>query len=78
MTQPDTNIRGEDLEISAYPDPLYPAHGMVVGLPRPIVKVMHKPTGIFAVCGYEKSHHKNRTIAMRMVEYGLAEMGIKI
>jgi protein subunit release factor A len=67
-------IPPEDLEISCYPDPLFPTSGMVVGLPRPIVKVEHKPTGMFAVCGSEKSQHKNRTIAMRMVEYGLAEL----
>lgn len=70
-------MKPEDIEVSCYPDPLYPTSGMVVGMPRPIVKVMHKPTEIFAVCGYEKSQHKNRTIAMRMLEYGLAEIGWK-
>lgn len=64
----------EDLEISCYPDPLWPASGMVVGMPRQFIKVLHKPTEIFAVCGYEKSQHKNKAIAMRMVEYGLAEL----
>ena len=68
------SIPPEDLEISCYPDPLYPTSGMVVGLPRPFVKVLHKPTETFAVCGHERSQHKNRTIAMRMVEYGLAEL----
>src|SRR5882757_5452477 len=68
-------IPPEDLEVSCYPDPLWPSMGMVAGMPRPIVKVLHKPTEIFAVCGSEKSQHKNRTIALRMVEYGLAELG---
>lgn len=67
-------IPPEDLEISCYPDPLFPTHGMIAGMPRPFVKVLHVPTGIFAVCGYEKSQHKNRSIALQMVEYGLAEL----
>lgn len=51
--------------------------GQQVGV-RPVsVKVLHKPTGIYAVCGDERSQHKNRIIAMSMVEYGLAELGWK-
>lgn len=51
--------------------------GQQVGTTYCGVKVTHLPTGIYAVCDYERSQHKNRTIAMRMVEYGLAEIGWK-
>ncbi len=54
-----------------------PPGGQQVGITPTDVMVTHTPTGIFAVCGHERSQHKNRTIAMRMVEYGLAEMGWK-
>ncbi len=68
-------IQDDELEVSAInPNPVGGQH---VGMPNYHVKVLHKPTGIYAVCGYERSQHKNRTIAMRMVEYGLAELGVK-
>lgn len=65
----------EEFKVEAiYP---HPPGGQQVGT-RPVdVRVTHLPTGIYAVCGYERSQHKNRTVAMRMVEYGLTEMGWK-
>lgn len=48
--------------------------GQLVGTVIHPVKVIHIPTGIYAVCNYERSQHANRLIAMRMVEYGLAEL----
>lgn len=51
------------------------AGGQQVGVPNYPIKVTHVPTGIYAVCFAERSQHRNRTVAMRMVEYGLAEMG---
>jgi peptide chain release factor 2 len=49
--------------------------GQHVGVPVSHIKVLHKPTGIYAVCPTEHSQHRNRRIAMAMVESGLAEMG---
>lgn len=61
-----------DLEVGLI-DP-WPKGGQQVGV-RPVqVKMLHRPTGIYAVCGDERSQHKNRTVALRMVEYGLAEL----
>lgn len=53
------------------------AGGQQVGLTRSVIKVTHIPTGLYAVCGSERSQHKNRTIARAMVEYGLAELGFR-
>lgn len=66
-------MSADDFKVEAvYPRP---PGGQQVGM-RPVdVKVTHIPTGIYAVSGYERSQHKNRTVAMRMVEYGLAELG---
>ena len=49
--------------------------GQTVGHTTAGVWVRHKPTGLYAECNTERSQHKNRTIAMSMVEYGLVEMG---
>jgi protein subunit release factor A len=68
-------IPESDLEISDIRPPS--AGGQQVGIPCSHIKVLHKPTGIYAVCATERSQHKNRTIALRMVEYGLAELGWK-
>lgn len=65
----------EDFEVSD----ISPRHqgGQHVALTIYHIKVLHKPTGIYAVCMSERSQHKNRAIAMAMVQYGLAEMGWK-
>lgn len=54
-----------------------PKGGQQVGITNRAVKVLHKPTGIYAVCDNEHSQHKNLRIAKAMVEYGLAEIGWK-
>lgn len=69
------DIPEEDLEISDIRPPS--SGGQQVGTRISHIKVLHKPTGIYAVCATERSQHRNRTIALRMVEYGLAEMGFK-
>ena len=51
--------------------------GQHVGMTISHIKVLHKPTGIYAVCATERSQHKNRSVAMAMVQYGLAELGYK-
>lgn len=65
-------MRQEDLEIS---DITPRQGGQQVTITQNTIKVLHKPTGIHAVSGYERSQHKNRTLAAAMVEYGLAHMG---
>ncbi|MGZ8432819.1 MAG: peptide chain release factor-like protein [Candidatus Binatia bacterium] len=68
-------MRAEDLEITATnPEP---RGGQHVGTPHYHIKVLHKPTGIYAVSMWERSQHKNKQIAMAMVEFGLAELGWK-
>lgn len=75
MAKPDTSTGSDDFEVSIINN--RPVGGQQVGTHICPIKVLHKPTGIYAVCDYERSQHRNRTIAMQMVEYGLAEMGIK-
>lgn len=48
--------------------------GMSTGSISNTIKVTHVPTGLVAVSSYGRSQHKNRHIAMSMIEYGLAEM----
>ena len=55
-----------------------PPGGQQVGTPNYHVKVLHIPTGIYAVCMAERSQHRNRKIALAMLEYGLAELGWKL
>lgn len=52
-----------------------PPGGQHVGVEPQYVKITHKPTGLYAACIYERSQHKNKVIAERMLEYGLAELG---
>lgn len=70
MTQPPHEEA--EFEISD----IYPRQqgGQQVGVHPSHIKVLHKPTGIYAVCMAERSQHKNRTVAMAMVQYGLAEL----
>jgi peptide chain release factor 2 len=65
-------VKPEDLEVSDICE--RKVGGQQAGSPRSIIKVLHKPTGIYAVCDFERSQHANRTAAMAMVEYGLAHI----
>jgi protein subunit release factor A len=49
--------------------------GQHVGVTRSIIKVVHTPTGLTAICGYERSQHRCRTVCFDMIEYGLTSMG---
>lgn len=55
--------------------PVRPKGGQQVGIIPSRVQVTHKPTGIIASCGTERSQMKNKKIALDMIEYGLAEIG---
>lgn len=37
----------------------------------------HTPTGLKAFCNSERSQLRNRNVAVAMLEYGLAELGIQ-
>ena len=48
--------------------------GQQAGMPSTEVRVTHIPTGLMAQCGIYRSRHKNKQIAMSMIEWGLAEI----
>jgi peptide chain release factor 2 len=49
--------------------------GQTVGCVIYPVRVTHIPTGLVAECGYQRSQHKNKSVAMDMIEWGLVQMG---
>lgn len=46
--------------------------GQYAGMPATDIRVTHIPTGVMAQCGLHRSQHKNRQIAMEMIEWALA------
>jgi protein subunit release factor A len=40
------------------------------------VKATHLPTGLSASCECERSQMRNRNIALAMLEWGMAELGV--
>lgn len=67
------NMNAKDLRIEIHS--MENKGGQTVGEICQRVCVEHLPTGIRASCDYERSLVKNRTIALAMIEYGLAELG---
>ena len=47
--------------------------GMQAGDPPSAIRVTHIPTGTMAQCGLERSQHKNKKMAMEMLEYVLGK-----
>ena len=66
----------KNITVEALRDPNYNYGGQHVGLPNNPIKVTHVPSGISAICGTERSQHKNRLIALEMVEFGLISASI--
>lgn len=64
------NLKHLKIEIS---NPI-PSGGQRAGIIPTGVKITHLPTGLIAICESELSQHKNRNVAMAMIEYGLAEI----
>lgn len=62
-------IPAEELVVSAYPPRR--EGGQQVGLTPTGVKVEHLPTGLVAICIDDRSQHRNRLIAMHMIEAAL-------
>lgn len=50
--------------------------GQHVGTFNYPIRVTHVPTGLRAECGWERSQHKNRKIAMEMVEWALIQLAV--
>jgi peptide chain release factor 2 len=64
-------IPHDELKSSLY-DPRPPG-GQQVGLTPTGVKVEHLPTGTIAIVQTNRSQHKNREIAIRMIEAALTD-----
>ncbi len=64
----------EHLEITIQDRPT--PGGQSVGMPSLGVQVKHLPTGLIAYCDCARSQQKNKNIAIAMLEYGLAELGL--
>lgn len=45
--------------------------GQHAGSPAADIRVTHLPSGIFAQCGVSRSQHKNKMIAVEMIEAAL-------
>ncbi|MFA7308302.1 MAG: peptide chain release factor-like protein [Hyphomicrobium sp.] len=48
-----------------------PPGGQHAGSPVADIRVTHLPSGIFAQCGVSRSQHKNKMIAVEMIEAAL-------
>jgi peptide chain release factor 2 len=62
-------VADSDFEISIWPE--QPKGGQHVGSGPRGVKIVHIPTGMTAMCDTERSQHRNRSVAMHMIEGGL-------
>ena len=45
--------------------------GQHVGVDSTVI-VTHEPTGVQVICGAARSQHKNKEIALLMIEFGLS------
>ena len=51
--------------------------GQHVGTDPCDIRVTHVPTGIIATCGFSNSQHRNRSIALEMIEAALTSPNFK-
>jgi protein subunit release factor A len=55
-----------------------PPGGQHAGTPASAIRATHIHTGLMAECGWHRSDHKNRAVALAMLHWGLTELGIPL
>ena len=71
----DSLISPADLKIEIYPS--RPTGGQHVGAGESGIRITHLPTGIKAICATDRSSHRNKRIALDMIEAALTSPHMK-